>query len=133
MITYPSTLYSEDELLQLLREFHGEGVEWGKSNGFRPRRVWGGNKYSITNPRFYIAFDGEVPVAYAGFEDNGKFIVSAGVSVHYDYRKNKISEKLVSKRKKNSLKIRVQKIRDGNFYLPGFCLVFYSFYRMLCI
>ena len=98
MITYPNTLYSEDELLQLLREFHGDGVKWGKPSGFRRRSVWGGNKYSSTNPRYYIAFEGEVPVGYGGFEDNGKFIVSAGVAVHSKYRKQGISEKLVKKR-----------------------------------
>ena len=36
-------------------------------------------------------------------------------------------------KKKNLLKKRVLKIRNGNFYLPGFCLVSYSFYRMFNI
>ena len=98
MITYPKTLISEDELLRLLKEYHGDGVKWGKPNGFNKRSVWGGNKYSITNPRFYLAYDGETPVGYGGFEDNGNFIVSAGVSVHKDYREKGISEKLGVKR-----------------------------------
>ena len=44
-----------------------------------------------------------------------------------------LKDKVSLEKKKNSLKKRVQKIRYGNFHLPGFCLVFYSFYRMLCV
>ncbi len=98
MVTIDSKMYSEDEMLDLLQKYHGDGKDWPKKNGFRPRSVWGGNKYSSTNPVYYIVFDEEKPVAFAGFEDNGPFIVSAGVSVHQDYRKMGLANKLIKKR-----------------------------------
>lgn len=98
MVTIGSSLYSEDQMLDLLKEFHGDGKDWPKPNGFRPRSVWGGNKYSSTNPLYFMAFDGDKPVGYGGFEDNGKFLVSAGVSVHQDYRGKGIANKLIKMR-----------------------------------
>ena len=98
MVTISSRLYSEDEMLDLMREFHGDARDWPRKNGFRPRRDWGGNKYSSTYPLYYIAFDGDKPIAFGGFEDNGKFIVSAGMSVHQDYRRKGVANRLITKR-----------------------------------
>ena len=98
MVTIGSGLYSEDQMLDLMKKYHGDGKDWPRKNGFNHRRDWASNKYSNTNPVYLIAFDGDKPIAFGGYEDNGKFIVSAGVSVHQDYRGKGIANKLIRMR-----------------------------------
>jgi len=96
MATIDSKVYTEDEFLDIYRKQYGDGIDtWGRTNPMGTRRERGLNKYSLSDPQHYLAFDGDKLVGYVAYNDNDTFIHHAGVSVHQDYRKRDIGGRLL--------------------------------------
>ena len=96
-IIIESSVTTEKQLLERLKKCHGDGRNWPMTKGFRSRKDQG-KIYTTYDPDYLIAYDGETPIGYTGFKDNGSFIVSAGTHVHTDYQKKGIATKLIKKR-----------------------------------
>lgn len=93
-VSLSNRLYPEEDMLMIWNDY------WGNNNEKYtkvPRRERPSikTKLSTINPKYHIAFDGEIPIAYSGIEDNGTFVASAGVYIIPEYQKRGLSEKLL--------------------------------------
>lgn len=96
MVTIDSKVYTEEEFLDIYRKQYGDGIgTWGRTNTMGTRRERGLNKYSISDPQHYLAFEGDKLVGYAAYNDNDTFIHNAGVGVHKGYLRRGIGGKLL--------------------------------------
>jgi len=93
MITYPSKIYTETELLDLWNSF------WSEVNPKVPRKdrpfV---SPLSKDNPKYLIALDGDKIVGYSGWVNKPTYNVLAGSNVISEYRNQRISSNLIDKR-----------------------------------
>tara|TARA_R110000751_G_scaffold195828_3_gene301210 strand:+ start:393 stop:962 length:570 start_codon:yes stop_codon:yes gene_type:complete len=81
-IEYPSQVFTEEDVKELWNE------SWGDNYPYVLRGERGyANKYSTTNPLFFIALDEDKIVGACGWVDNGTFYVTAGTRVARAYRK----------------------------------------------
>ncbi|MAR66431.1 MAG: hypothetical protein CL833_04160 [Crocinitomicaceae bacterium] len=97
MVRLSNTLYPEEQMLRL---WNGYWKNNNKEYVKVPRRERPTIKTSLStvNPLFYVAFEGEIPVAYSGLEDNGSFYASAGTFVVPEYQQLGIAGKLIDKK-----------------------------------
>ena len=103
MITYPTKVYSETEMLDLWNNYWSETREgnWESihSQSKTPRKTRGNlSPYSVKNPKYLIALDGDKIVGYSGWSENGSYVVMAGSTVATPYRGDRISSNLIDKR-----------------------------------
>jgi hypothetical protein len=96
-VTISNQLYSEEDMLEI---WNGYWTNNNKSYLKSPRRERASMKtpLSTVRPMYFIAYDGEVPVAYSGIEDNGTFNASAGIYIIPEYQKERLAEPLLDKK-----------------------------------
>lgn len=103
MITYPSKIYTETEMLELWNS------QWGESREENWQKIYAQNKqprktrptlspYSVDNVKYLIALDGDMIVGYSGWSEKKSYVVLAGSTVATPYRKKRISSNLIDKR-----------------------------------
>tara|TARA_R100000278_G_scaffold18591_1_gene18333 strand:- start:342 stop:875 length:534 start_codon:yes stop_codon:yes gene_type:complete len=99
-VTISNQLYSEEDMLRIWNGY------WTNNNKAylkvtRRERLSSGyfkTALSTVRPMYFIAYDGEVPVAYSGIEDNGTFNASAGMYIIPEYQKQGLAERLLDKK-----------------------------------
>lgn len=103
MITYPSKIYTEAEMLELWNS------QWGESREENWQKIYSQNKnprktrptlspYSVDNVKYLIAFDGDIIVGYSGWSEKNSYVVLAGSTIATPYRGERISSNLIDKR-----------------------------------
>lgn len=103
MITYPSKIYTEAEMLELWNSQWGESREenWQKiyAKNKKPRKTYPNfSPYSVDNVKYLIAFDGDIIVGYSGWSEKKSYVVLAGSTIASPYRKKRIASNLIDKR-----------------------------------
>jgi len=121
-VTISNQLYSEEDMLEI---WNGYWTNNNKSYLKLPRakRATIKTTLSTVRPMYFIAYDGEVPVAYSGIEDNDSFYASAGSYVIPEYQMQGVAGQLVDKKmKKFGSKPAITFINNLEPYWKGFFL-----------
>lgn len=121
-VTISNQLYSEEDMLRI---WNGYWTNNNKAYLKLPRRQRATIKTTLStvNPMYFISYDGEVPVAYSGIEDNGLFYASAGTYVIPEYENQGVAGELVNKKmKKFGSKPAITFINNLEPYWKGFFL-----------
>tara|TARA_R100000544_G_C2217363_1_gene55367 strand:+ start:317 stop:856 length:540 start_codon:yes stop_codon:yes gene_type:complete len=95
-------LYPEEEMLKIWNDYW-KNNDKSQIRIARRDKTHFYTKLSTINPKFFMAFYGEIPIGYCGIENNGSFFASAGVYVVPKYRReggitSGVSSKLMEKR-----------------------------------
>ncbi len=103
MVTYPTKIYSEEEMLNLWNSYWSETRDgnWESihSQSKSPRKTrLTLSPHSMKNPKYIIALLGDKIVGYSGWVENDNYIVLAGSTVATPYQRQKISSNLIDKR-----------------------------------
>jgi len=93
MITYPTKIYSEKEIVKKWNDSSTEE----ETHVMKPRAEKNVNKYSKNNVKYKVAMDDDKIVGYYSWVDYGSWIQIAGVRVREGYNGEGIASNMVSK------------------------------------